>query len=170
MSARTDTDVHTMQEVRATLFTEARLIDERDLEGWVELFTQDCIYWLPITGGDPAVEPSIIYDDRARMEERVFRLLDTPAHAQSPPSRTQHDLSNIEVIGERDGELDVRCNMTLHEIRVGDTSQVGLGTPRIVAGRCTYRLRRTDDGLRIAYKQVDLLDREQPQYNLTFVI
>lgn len=170
MSAMTETDVRTLQEVRKTLFTEVRLLDDRDLEGWLELFTQDCIYWLPITSGDPAVEPSIIYDDRNRMEERVFRLLDTPAHAQSPPSRTQHDLSNIEVVGEQDGVLTVRCNLTLHEIRVGDASQVGLGNHRIVAGRCTYGLRCTEDGLRIAYKQVDLLDREQPQYNLTFVI
>lgn len=170
MSAVTQSDVRTLQEVCKALFTEVRLLDDRDLEGWLKLFTADCNYWLPITGGDPAVEPSIIYDDRSRMEERVFRLLDTPAHAQSPPSRTQHDLSNIEVVEEQENELTVRCNLALHEIRVGDTSQVGLGSPRIVAGRCTYRLRRTDDGLQISYKQVDLLDREQPQYNLTFVI
>lgn len=170
MTAATESDIHTLQEVCATLFAEARLLDDRDLEGWLELFTHDCTYWLPITGDDPSVEPSIIYDDRARMEERVFRLLDTPAHAQTPPSRTQHDLSNIEVADHGNGELTARCNLTLHEMRVGDPSQVGLGSPRVLAGRCTYLLRRTDDGLRIVSKRVDLLDREQPQYNLTFVI
>lgn len=154
----------------AVLFTEARLLDERRFEDWLDLFSKECRYWLPILDGDDEMEPSIIRDDRARMEERVFRLLDTPAHAQRPPSRTQHDLSNVEVLeGDAPGEARVRCNLVVHEMRVGDPSQVGLGAPRLFAGRCEYVL-RDEGGWLIALKKVQLLDREQPQYNLTFIV
>lgn len=155
------------------LYREARLLDENRLEEWLDLFTADATYWVPITGEDPDWEPSIVYDNRDRMEERVFRLLHTPAHAQNPPSRTQHDLTNVEVVPNEHGGDDravVRCNLTLHELRIGDPSQVGLADQRLLAGRCTYLVRRVDREWRIAHKRVDLLDRELPQYNLTFII
>lgn len=157
-------------EAERLLYEEARLLDDRRFHEWLDLFTKDCVYWLPIVEEQPELEPSIIYDDRARMEERVFRLLDTPAHAQSPPSRTQHDVSNVEVLdGAGREDAFVRCNLTVHETRIGDPSQVGLATPRWFAGRCEYLLR--DEGRwRIVSKKVRLLDRELPQYNLTFII
>lgn len=160
----------TRDEAERVLYREARLLDEGRFEEWLALFTEDATYWVPITGEDPDWEPSIIYDTRVRMEERVFRLLHTPAHAQNPPSRTQHDLTNIEMPGDGDGPDLVRCNLTLHEIRVGDPSQIGLAERRTFAGRCQYLLREDGGGLRIAHKRVDLLDRELPQYNLTFII
>lgn len=160
----------TREEVEALLYREARLLDERRFEDWLELFTDDCIYWVPVLDGDPRFEPSIIYDDHGRMEERVFRLLDTPAHAQQPPSRTQHDIGNVEVLPGEDGHVEVRCNLNIHEMRPGDPSQVGLGRPRTFAGRCRYRLRREDGTLRIVEKRVALIDRDLPQYNLTFII
>lgn len=160
----------TRDDAEQLLYREARLLDEGRFEEWLDLFTADATYWVPITGEDPDWEPSIIYDTRARMAERVFRLLHTPAHAQNPPSRTQHDLTNIEISPDGDAQARVRCNLTLHELRIGDPSQVGLADQRVFAGRCEYLLRRIDREWRIARKRVDLLDRELPQYNLTFII
>lgn len=153
------------------LFTEARLLDEWRLSEWLELFTPDCRYWVPCLVEDPEHEPSLIYDDRGRMEERIYRLTETPAHAQSPPSRTQHNITNVEALaGDGPETAVVRCNVVIYEQRPGDPAQVGLGAPRSFAGRCEYRLRRTEGRWRIALKKVDLLDRELPQYNLTFII
>jgi 3-phenylpropionate/cinnamic acid dioxygenase small subunit len=150
------------------LYREARLLDERDFHGWLQMFSQDCLYWLPVVESADELEPSIIRDDRRRMEERVFRLLETPAHAQMPPSRTQHDVTNVEVVSDGDGGVHVRCNLTVHELRPGDPSQVGLASPRLFAGRCHYVFR--DEGeWRITLKKVLLLDRDLPQYNLTFL-
>lgn len=152
------------------LYREARLLDDVDLEGWLQLFTDDCLYWLPILDRPDALEPSIIRDDRARMGERVFRLLETPAHAQMPPSRTQHDVTNVEVLADgTDGDAVVRCNLTVHEVRPGDPSQVGLAAPRTFAGSCRYTLRH-EGRWRIAVKKVLLLTRDLPQYNLTFIL
>lgn len=159
------------EDAEALLFLEARLLDEWQLEEWLSLFTDDCRYWVPCLVEDPAVEPSLIYDDRTRMEERVYRLTQTPAHAQSPPSRTQHNLTNIEVLAaDEPDQATVRCNLILYEQRPGDPGHVGLGAPRSFAGRCEYRLRRVAGDWRISDKKVDLLDRELPHYNLTFMI
>ncbi len=164
-------DAVTRDEALDLLYLEARLLDERRFTEWLDLFTDDCVYWVPTVGDDPSRDPSIIYDTRARMEERVYRLTQTPAHAQSPPSRTQHTISNVEVAhAPAAGEANVLCHLVVFEQRPGDTWQTGLGAPRWFAGRCEYRLRRHGDGWNIALKKVHLLDRELPQFNLTFVI
>src|SRR3954469_23727785 len=99
--------LETLLGVQALLYREARLLDERRFDEWLELFTEDAHYWLPIEGGGGAGGPSLISDTRAAMEERVFRLTRTLAHAQNPPSRTQHDVTNVEVVSESGGEVDV---------------------------------------------------------------
>lgn len=153
--------------VQDLLYLEARLLDERRLDEWLELFTDDALYSLPITDGDGPREPSLIKDSRAGMEERVFRLTKTLAHAQNPPSRTQHDVTNIEV-HEVDGVLEVFCNQTVHELRTGDVFHVGLATPRLFAARCRYVI-VPGDPWRIREKTCRLIDREYPIYNLTFI-
>lgn len=161
----------TRERAELLLFEEAARLDERDFHGWLELFTEDATYWLPMGVEDPRREPSLVFDDRARMEERVFRLLSTAAHAQLPPSRTQHDITNVRVMEAADDRGLVTCNLVVHEVRIGDPSQVGMADPRSVPGRCEYELRRGSDGRwRIARKVVRLLARELPQYNLTFIV
>lgn len=159
------------EQVEALLFEEAARLDDRDLDGWLELFTDDATYWLPMGREDPRREPSLVYDNRARMEERVFRLMDTAAHAQQPPSRTQHDVTNVRVLETRGDRARVACHLLVHEVRIGDPAQVGMAQPRSFAGRCEYELHRQADGSwRIASKVVRLLARELPHYNLTFIV
>lgn len=168
MTAATDTV--TREQVQDLLFEEAHRLDTAALYHWLELFTEDAVYWVPMGVEDPGREPSLIYDNRDRMEERVFRLMDTSAYAQMPPSRTQHDITNVRIVRSDGDEVFVACHVNVHEVRIGDPGQVGLGRPRSFPGRCEYRLRRVGDELRIASKTVRLLGRELPQYNLTFVI
>jgi 3-phenylpropionate/cinnamic acid dioxygenase small subunit len=170
---RTETrPLETLLRAQALLYREARLLDERRFDEWLELFTEDAHYWLPIkdeSSPGQAGEPSLISDTRWGMEERVFRLTRTLAHAQNPPSRTQHDVTNVEVEEEPGTELVVRCNQTVHEMREGDAFHVGLAQPRLFAARCRYVLVAHDDGWRIREKRCDLLDRDRPIYNLTFI-
>jgi p-cumate 2,3-dioxygenase subunit beta len=151
----------THEDAEQLLIRECRLIDERRFDEWLALFTPDCRYWLPITDGDPQVEPSLLYDDFGRMQERIFRLTSTTAPSQNPASRTLHNVSNVEVEGQR-----VLANLTIFEFRPGDPSQVGLGVQRVFAGRAEYEL--AEDG-RIRQKKVWLLNRDAPHYNLTFI-
>lgn len=154
--------------VQELLYREARLLDERRLDEWLELFTDDALYFLPIADSDSPREPSLIKDSKAGMEERVFRLTKTLAHAQNPPSRTQHDITNIEVTETAEGLLEVFCNQTVHELRSGDVFHVGLAKPRMFAARCRYVL-VPGERLLIREKTCRLIDREYPIYNLTFI-
>jgi ethylbenzene dioxygenase subunit beta len=165
----------TAEEVRQLLFFEVRLLDERRYEEWLELFTDDAYYWLPMhTDGsnvDPDSQISIIYDDAERRAERVFRTLHTPVLDQSPPSRTVHLVSNVEVDPSPvEGCARVWCTQLIAEMRPGGPSQAGLGEPRWFAGRCEYRLRDEGGRLRIALKKLTLLDSDRPLYNLTFLL
>ena len=154
--------------VEAFLFEEARLLDEGRFDEWLALFAEECLYWLPILEEGGELEPSIIYDNRARLEERIFRLNETRAYAQEPPSRTQHNVSNI-VVESGSPLTRVRCNLALFEVRVGDASQPDLGQPQVLAGRCEYLL-SAGPAPRIARKRVLLLTRDLPLGNLSFII
>lgn len=152
------------------LVTEARLLDERRFDAWEALFTDDGVYWVPIDPDrDPARAVSIIYDDRQRIHERVYRLTRTPVLDQNPPSRTIRFVANVEVDGGATGEAVVRCTQLIAEMRPGGPGQAGLNAPRFFAARCEYRLRAVGGTWRIALKKVVLLDADEPQYNLSFI-
>lgn len=164
-------------EAEAFLYREARLLDEARYEEWQQLFTEDARYWLPIrpeegdAEADPASEISIIYDDLARIDERVYRTLHTPVLDQNPRSRTVRLVSNVEVEPTSEAaEVEVRCNQLIGELRPGGRGQVGLNDQRVFLARCRYRLRWCDGQWRIAVKKVLLLNSDQPIYNLTFIV
>ncbi len=154
------------------LYREARLLDGRDYAAWLELFTDDAIYWLPMDeNADPERESSILYDDAETLRMRVHQLMHKPHFAQVPPSRTVHAVSNVEVApAARGDEALVRCAVTVTELREGDFQQLGLGEQRVFAGHCEYRLRQQEGGLAIAIKKLVLISRNLPIENLSFLL
>lgn len=161
------------QEAEEFLFREALLLDERMYEEWLELFTPDGIYWLPMDeAANPDLEPSIIYDDEQERRLRVHQILHQPHYAQMPPSRTVHSVSNLIVGDEVDGNVLVFCNLALFEIRQGNPRQLGLGDQRTFAARCEYKLRRVEPEGTIAMslKKVVLINRDTAISNLSFIV
>jgi 3-phenylpropionate/cinnamic acid dioxygenase small subunit len=156
----------TRQQAEDLLYREARLLDERHLEDWLELFTADGLYWIPMDDGvDPTLEPSILFADADERKLRVYQILHQPHYAQMPPSRTARVVANVEVApAERDD-----CTLGIYELRGCDHFQLGLGDQRALVGRCEYRLRHDDDW-RIALKKVMLIDRDLPFHNLSFLV
>ncbi|HZT07542.1 MAG TPA: aromatic-ring-hydroxylating dioxygenase subunit beta [Chloroflexota bacterium] len=158
------------EEAEALLYREARLLDERRFPEWLKMFAEDCRYWVPTSEADSPLDPSLIFDDRARMAERVFRLCETRAYAQRPPSRTVHSVSNVEVCEpEPDGAVVVHCAVLIVELREGDASQSGLGSQRLLAARCRYVFVGGPDW-RIREKKLLLVDRDLPHHNLSFIL
>jgi len=140
-----------MNEVEAFVLREARLLDEQRYAEWLELFADDAIYWIPTRANQasPHEALSIIYEPRALLAVRVERLSRAEMHVQSPPSRTVHHVSAVEVDGDQ-----VRSALLVAEWRAGEA--------RWFAGRVTHRLRKEANGLRIVLKRVDLIDGEAP--------
>ena len=155
------------------LFHEADLLDRRDYDAWLKLFTPDGVYWLPIDeNADPNLESSLLYDETKLREMRVHQLVRKVHYAQRPPSRTVHAVSNVRVAPpERDDEALVRCAVMIAEMREGNYLQLGLGEQRVFAAQCEYRLRRNGDGaLAIAMKKLVLMNRDTPIVNLSFIL
>jgi benzoate/toluate 1,2-dioxygenase subunit beta len=155
--------------VEQFLYREARLADEGDYDAWEALWTDDALYWVPVEGegGDPGRQMSVIYDNRRRISTRLKQLRTGKRYAQAPPSNLRRLLSNIEFLGGRsnpDGgiDLEVAANFLAIESRARGN--------RLWGGRTTYRLRRDEDGLRLAYKKVVLVNNDQPLPTLGFLI
>lgn len=152
-------------EVEQLLFQEARLLDQRDFDAWLDMLSDDFIYWVPCGFGerDPDRRVSIAYDDRNRMEERVWRLQSGLAHSQLPPSRTQHLISNIEVHPDENGRLKVFSALLLAEVR-NDVQT-------LYAGRSEHVLQpREQAGWLIAHKTVLLLNSDSALGDLSFIL
>jgi benzoate/toluate 1,2-dioxygenase beta subunit len=72
---------------------------------------------------DPQSEISLIYyPNRNGLEDRVFRIKTERSSASMPEPRTNHMISNVEILADRGDSLDVRYNFhTLsHRYKVTD--------------------------------------------------
>jgi 3-phenylpropionate/cinnamic acid dioxygenase small subunit len=164
MSTEARADPTLVAEVAALLYEEAALLDARRFEAWLELYTEDAIYWIPQGEHqtDPVHEVSIVYDDRRRMYERVLRLSSGFAYSQDPPSRTCHVVGNVRVVGEEDAALQVASNLVVAEAR--------RGVQQVYAGSVEHELVAGDAGYRIRRKTVRLITSDVPLGNVTFLI
>lgn len=156
-------------DVEQFLYKEARLADENDYDGWEALWTDDAVYWVPIDGeGEhPRANVSIIFDNRSRISTRMKQVKTGKRYAQAPPSNLRRIVGNIEVLGGRvsiggDVDLEVGANFLAFESRARGNTLWG--------GRTTYRLRRVDGEMRLAYKKVVLADNERAIPTLGFLI
>jgi len=147
-------DVELRAEVAELLFHEASLLDRGRLDEWLELYTDDATYWIPLQAdqSDPLTTSSIVYDDRRLMEARVRQFQHPRAHARVPAPRTVHQVGNVRVL-EVDGR-DTRVGSTLVLVEYRRERQ------RVWGAVVEHRLRRTAQGLRIAAKRVDLVNSE----------
>ncbi|AIS12157.1 benzene 1,2-dioxygenase [Pseudomonas chlororaphis subsp. aurantiaca] len=103
--------------VRDFLYREARYLDDKDWDRWLELYAADATFWMPSWDDndqlteDPQREISLIwYGSRCGLEDRVFRIKTERSSASIPDTRTSHNLSNIEVLEQADGLCKVRFN------------------------------------------------------------
>jgi 3-phenylpropionate/cinnamic acid dioxygenase small subunit len=150
----TAADVDSRSEIEAFLFHEAWLLDQGRLDAWLDLFTADATYWIPLSPGqtDPLASVSIVYDDRALLEVRVRQFLHPRAHARVPAPRTVHQVGNVRVLSPSDTQLRVGSTLVVIEYRQE--------RQRTWGAQVEHRLRRTADGLRIAAKRVDLVNSD----------
>ncbi|MDE0495856.1 MAG: aromatic-ring-hydroxylating dioxygenase subunit beta [Acidimicrobiaceae bacterium] len=160
-------DEPTRRDIEAFVYLEARLADESRYDEWEALVTDDMHYWVPFGPGDyePGTRVSYINDNRARLATRIRQLATGVHHAQDPPSSMRRVVSNIEILSAEGDEFEVGSNFVLYEHAVQATGHL-----RLWAGRTTYRLRPTPDGLRMAAKKVELVNSTSPLPNLPFII
>ncbi len=158
-----------LREVEQFLYAEAQLLDERQYEEWLALFTDDCRYWVPVLStrehGEHEVaddtELAHFDDTKTTLTLRVKRLYTEFAYAESPPSRTVRAVTNIQVReGSGEHEVTASSNLIVYRTRLETTTD-------IFAARRTDVLRKVGSAWSIASRKVILAQNVLPSNNLS---
>jgi 3-phenylpropionate/cinnamic acid dioxygenase small subunit len=150
-----------MRKVEEFLFWEAELLDERRLREWLELFTDDTRYWMPIRRnslerssdlGEELSKPGEGYyfnDTKESLKIRVERVYSKQAWAEIPPSRTRRLISNIRVKKDDGIAIETDSNFLVYRTRMENDQDFFVGTRKDI-------LRRVSDDLKIARRTIIL--------------
>jgi 3-phenylpropionate/cinnamic acid dioxygenase small subunit len=145
------------------LYLEAELLDERRLREWLELFTDDIHYWMPVRHNpldrpknlnEELSKPGEDYyfnDNKETLRLRIERLYLKTAWAEMPPSRTRHLISNIRIKRDDGVEVEVQSNFMVYRTRMEKDEDLFVGMRKDI-------LRRVDGELKIARRTI-LLDQ-----------
>jgi biphenyl 2,3-dioxygenase beta subunit len=146
-------------EVEQFYYAEAALLDERRFREWLDLFTSDIHYWMPIRRtvmnadlDQEFTKPGAMAffdDDKAMLEARVRKLATGYSWSEDPASRTRHMIHNVRVLAVDGEELTVESSFHLYRTRLESEEDSWLGRRR-------DRLRRVEGALRIAARHVFL--------------
>jgi 3-phenylpropionate/cinnamic acid dioxygenase small subunit len=161
-----------MREIEDFLYAEAELLDEREFEKWLDLFTDDLRYWMPmrknlefrdrdkdITGAD---DIAWIDDDKITLTKRVKQIMTGIHWAEEPMSRVSHLISNIRMVEQPDSAtFRVKSHFLVHRNRLETETD-------FIAGRREDLLRRVDGGFRIAWRKIVIDQTVLLAKNLTF--
>jgi 3-phenylpropionate/cinnamic acid dioxygenase small subunit len=164
------------QEVEEFLYREAELLDERRYEGWLDLFTQDAHYWMPMRRNVPRDEPEREFtrhgtdvnwfdEGKDTLTRRVQQILTGVHWAEEPPSRICHIVSNVQVLratpmDASPSEVIVKSRFLVYRNRVETETD-------LLVGKREDLLRRVDGDWKIARRKIILDQNVLLAKNLT---
>lgn len=148
-------NLETQHAVEQFLYRQAELLDSKQWREWVDLFTDDGIYWMPpersYTTWDGT--PAIFAEDKNLMNVRMGRVLHPDAWSQRPLWGTNHVVSNVQILSEDSkGNVEARSRFHMMELRRDDV--------RHFAGSYLHKLKKTGDGYRIQLQRVDMTNAQ----------
>lgn len=154
-------------EIEQFLLAEADLLDERRFTEWLDLFTDDVRYFMPLVAnvkhGEEDREYSRERQDAAWMDEgketlsqRVRQLMTGIHWAEEPKSRIAHLVTNLRVVAaepgpERPEEIRTRCRFLVYRNRQEDEVD-------LLVGKRNDTLRRSGESWKISRREI-LLDQ-----------
>ena len=144
----------TQHEVEQFLYRQAELLDGKQWQAWIDLFTPEGIYWMPPEPSHTTWEgmPAIFAEDKNLMTVRMKRILHPDAWSQRPLWETNHVVSNVVIEKETKDEVVVRSRFHMLELRRDDV--------RHFAGRYQHTLKRTGSGFAIKLQRVDMANAQ----------
>jgi 3-phenylpropionate/cinnamic acid dioxygenase small subunit len=161
------------EEIEAFLYHEAELLDERRYEAWLDLFTEDAHYFMPMRRNVPHDEPDREFtragadvnwfdEGKDTLTRRVKQILTGIHWAEEPPSRICHMISNVQVAATAASadEVRVKSRFLVYRNRVETETDFLVGKREDV-------LRRVDGGWKIARRKIVLDQNVLLAKNLT---
>jgi benzoate/toluate 1,2-dioxygenase beta subunit len=143
-----------IEAVRQFIEREARLLDECRWEEWNALFTEDGVYWMPATPGQPdAIDHmSLIHDTALLRRVRIERFANPNAFSLQPRPRTARIVSGVVIDSFDPDQGVVTARSALFAAQYDGDKQT------IFAGRAVHHLLCRDGTFRIRLKRVDLIN------------
>lgn len=156
----------TEQELIDFVVREARLLDEERYEDWLELFTSDGRYWMPLEPGqtEEKLVTSLLYEDMILLTTRVRRLTGKLTYSQQPKSRGVHilQLPAVDSMDEAANVYHVHTPFQFIESRMDEKE--------MYAGWMDHNLTMEKDGLKIKMKRVELVNCDAAHHNMQLII
>jgi len=153
-----------MREIEDFFHKEADLLDEREYDQWLELLTDDIVYWMPMRknvsyanrGKDITAEDDVawLHDDKETLIKRV-RQIQTGLHwADEPVSRVAHVITNIRlkeplVKIDEGAKATTTCRFIVYRNRLESETD-------LLVGRREDTLTRIQGQLKIARRKIIL--------------
>jgi len=153
------------EEIEQFLYREAELLDERRYDDWLDLFTEDAHYFMPMRRNVPRDEPEREFtregtdvnwfdEGKETLARRVKQILTGVHWAEEPPSRVCHMVSNVQVLtaspsGPAPTEVAVKSRFLVYRNRVETETD-------FLVGKREDLLRRVDGGWKIARRKIVL--------------
>lgn len=166
MNAATTTTPTTvaLDEAIRFVWQEADILDRLAYRDWLPLWHDQGTYIIPIERGakDYRDALNIVYDDHDMREARVKRLLSGFSMSSAPPARTVRTVSRFVVTAQEPAALSLRCAQILVEYKYERT--------RTLAADVDYRLIRIDGELRIERKVVRLVNSDEDQFGIGYLL
>ena len=159
-------------EVQEFLYREAELLDERRYEDWLDLFTDDTHYFMPMRRNVPHDESEREFtragadvnwfdEGKDTLTRRVAQIRTGIHWAEEPVSRICHMVSNVQVLHASETEVGVKSRFLIYRNRVETETDV-------LVGKREDLLRRVDGGFKIARRKIVLDQSVLLAKNLTF--
>ena len=141
-------------DVEQFLYRQAELLDGKDWQAWIDLFSPDGVYWMPPEPSHTTWDgmPAIFAEDKNLMTVRMKRILHPDAWSQRPLWETNHVVSNVVIEKETPNEVVVRSRFHMLELRRDDV--------RHFAGRYRHALKRVGSGFAIQLQRVDMANAQ----------
>lgn len=148
-------DINDINAINNFIYYETSLLDDRNWEPWLECYDEEVEYWMPCWNDDdsltkdPQSEVSLIYyPNRKGLEDRIFRIQTERSSASTPEPRTNHMITNIQILESRDNEVDVRYNFHTLNFRYKVTDHF--------FGTIFATIKKVDDQFKFSKKKIVL--------------
>lgn len=140
---------------------EGWLLDTQAWDEWLDLYLPDAEYWLPcyLEDGSLTTDPHsqislIYYENRAGLEDRIFRIRTDQSLASRPLPRTAHTVNIGNISQNDDRSVVVNSSWSSFSYRL-DQAYNFFGTQEHI-------LQPSDQGLKIARRRILVMNDNIP--------
>jgi len=153
-----------LAEVSAFLWLEADMLDHAEFSDWLDLWTEDGLYIVPIDPEESDLENTLnyAYDNGVMRQKRVARLTSGESISTQPPSRLVRSLSRFRILSDDGKIVTLRAAQNLREFRKE--------TLRLYTSDITFEVARVEGGFKLHRKIVRLINSTDVLQGIGFIL